>query len=321
MVIRLVLLTDVFREKLQMAMKIFSFNINTLTLQSENTEDRIMVTFPNAKINIGLDILRKRPDGYHDISTVMVPVPWNDILEIVPGKTDNDTLTITGRNVNCPIEKNLVMKAVDALRADVDFPPVDIFLHKVIPDGAGLGGGSADAAFTFKALNQLFNLGIDKEALASMAAKIGADCPFFIYNRPMLCSGTGTDMRPIDVRLPSHLTLVIVKPCVSVSTRQAYSVLTPTVPSEELADLVTHLSVDQWQGKVKNDFEGPVFAAYPEIKNIKEQMMDAGGLYVSMSGSGSAVYGLFATDIMAENLADRFSGCAILVRQFNLNNG
>ena len=185
-----------------------------------------MITFPNAKINLGLDILRRREDGYHDIETVMVPVPWHDVLEIVPAKGEETTLTVTGRHVDCPPEKNLVMKAYRALEREVSLPPVDIYLRKIIPDGAGLGGGSADASFTLRALNELFALGYNDEQLARVASTLGADCPFFIYNRPMLCTGTGTDMEPIDVDLQG-LDILIAKPDVSVPTAAAYSHTTP----------------------------------------------------------------------------------------------
>lgn len=274
-----------------------------------------MITFPNAKINIGLDILRKRPDGYHDISTVMMPVPWTDVLEIVPGSSDVDNLVVTGRKVDCPPHMNLVMKAIGALRNIVDFPAVDVFLHKIIPDGAGLGGGSADAAFAMTAVNSLFELGLKKEELASAAAAIGADCPFFIYNRPMLCTGTGTRMCGIDLALPAGLTLVIVKPPVSVPTRDAYGAVTPSVPAENLAQLLATLPLESWQGRVKNDFEPSVFPAFPAISEVKRRLIDEGALYASMSGSGSSVYGLFAADIMTEHMTGTFPECDVFVQK------
>ena len=168
-----------------------------------------MVTFPNAKINIGLNITSRRDDGYHNIETIMVPIPWCDILEIVPAKGPESTLTIHGRPVNCPTEKNLVMKAYRAMEKRYNLPAVDIFLHKIIPDGAGLGGGSADAAFTLSALNQLFEIGASDAELADIASTIGADCPFFIYNKPMLATGIGTDFTPISLDLSGYKILVI----------------------------------------------------------------------------------------------------------------
>ena len=166
-----------------------------------------MIAFPNAKINIGLFITARRPDGYHDIATVMMPADWCDILEIVPAKDDVTTLTVTGRSVDCPPEKNLVMRAYRAMEERYNLPPVDIFLRKIIPDGAGLGGGSADAAFTITTLDRLFGLGLSADVMAGIAATIGSDCPFFIYNRPMLATGTGTTpvaCRPKSERIHSR---------------------------------------------------------------------------------------------------------------------
>ncbi len=273
-----------------------------------------MILFPNAKINLGLDILRRRPDGYHDIETVMMPVGWSDILEIVPSRTGETTLTVTGRGVDCPPERNLVMKAYRALSARVDggLPPVEIFLRKVIPDGAGLGGGSADASFTLRGLNDLFGLGLSDEALADVAAGLGADCPLFVYNRPMLATGTGTDLSPIDVSLDG-LTIVIVKPGVSVPTAAAYAAVSPRVPEIPLAERIK-LPVEDWQSVVANDFEASVFPAYPEVADVKRRLMEAGAVYASMSGSGSAVYGLFRDDILADEVTDLFPRCEVYVR-------
>jgi len=272
-----------------------------------------MGTFPNAKINIGLDIIRKRPDGYHDLQTIMMPVEWTDILEIVPaGQKKTDSLTVTGRKVDCPPEKNLVMKAVRALRNVTGFPAIDIYLHKVIPDGAGLGGGSADAAFTLKAINELFSLDINNNNLANIAASIGADCPFFIYNRPMLCEGTGTEMRPIEIQLPHNARIALVKPPVSVSTKEAYANVDPHQPDVPLPSLVRQ-PVEEWQGKIKNDFEASVFPKYPQIPQIKNKMLELGALYSTMSGSGSSVFGIFTGDNISEILSACFTGCDIFV--------
>lgn len=268
-----------------------------------------MILFPNAKINIGLDIVGKRPDGYHDIETVMYPVPWCDILEIVPAGGERTTLTVTGRGVDCPPEKNLVMKAYNALAGQVSLPPVDIYLRKIIPDGAGLGGGSADAAFTLRGLNELFALGFSDDALAEMAAGLGADCPFFIYNRPMLCTGIGTDFAPAAVDLKGY-TIVIVKPAVSVPTALAYSRVTPAVPEMRITGLIAD-APSKWQGRIKNDFEASVFPLYPVVADVKDRLVAMGALYASMSGSGSAVYGIFEGDILSERLTDSFAGCSV----------
>lgn len=251
-----------------------------------------MLKFPDAKINLGLNVISKRPDGYHNLETVMLPVPSHDILEIVEAKDGKDSLSCSGRKVDCPMEKNLVYKALLRMRREFDIPPVAMYLDKQTPDGAGLGGGSADAAYTLVALNEMFDLGASDDSLAKMAAEIGADCPFFIYDRPMFCTGTGTDICPIDLPLPAGLWIVIVKPEVSVPTREAYAGLTPKLPDTPLLEILK-LPLDQWQGRLVNDFEESVFRRHPRIAEIKQQLIDAGAVYASMSGSGSAVFGFF----------------------------
>lgn len=267
-----------------------------------------MILFPNAKINIGLDILRRRPDGYHDIETVMVPTGWTDILEIVPGTGNETTLTVTGHSIACPTEKNLVMKAYRILESLTPIPPVDMYLHKAIPDGAGLGGGSADAAFALKGINEVLALGLHDDQLESLAAKIGADCPFFIRNRPVLCHGTGTEMRPSPIDI-SGFTVAIVKPQESVSTAEAYAGVTPAIPQQPLCDRLlspTH----SWKNTVLNDFESSVIAKIPYVGRIKSRLYEMGAVYASMSGSGSAVYGLFENDILSDDIAGSFPDCA-----------
>lgn len=286
--------------------RIFNFIPYIINISPHNLP---MILFPNAKINLGLDILRRRPDGYHDIETVMFPVPWRDVLEIVPAKGNETTLTVSGRHVDCPPEKNLVMKAYRALAGTIELPPVDIFLRKIIPDGAGLGGGSADAAFTLKGLNDLFALDLSDNDLAEIAAGLGADCPFFIYNRPMLCTGIGTEFTPVDLDL-SGLTLVIVKPQTSVPTAEAYRHTTPAMPQTPIAEIIRQ-PVGEWSGRLKNDFEPSVFPAYPSISEIKARLNGMGAVYTSMSGSGSSVYGLFGDDILADTLTEAFAGSAV----------
>lgn len=266
-----------------------------------------MILFPNAKINLGLDILFKREDGYHEVVTAMIPVGWHDILEIVPARGTGTTLTTSGRPVNCPTEKNLVMKAYRAMAETVELPAVDIYLRKIIPDGAGLGGGSADAAFMLRGLNELFALGFSDDRLAEIASSIGADCPFFIYNRPMLATGTGTALSPIDINLDG-LTAVIVKPAEGVTTATAYSRVTPSIPDKALPETVC-LPVTEWRGRLKNDFEPSVFPLLPQVAAIKKHLDEMGAVYSSMSGSGSAVYGLFKCDILAETVKAAFPEC------------
>lgn len=254
-----------------------------------------MLLFPHAKINIGLDIVGRRDDGYHLLQTVMLPTDWEDLLELTKAPDGQETTLIcTGRGVNCPPEKNLVMKAYRVLADTLGgLPPTSIRLHKNIPDGAGLGGGSADAAFTLRGLNELYNLGLDNELLADIAAKIGADCPFFIFDEPMLCTGTGTEMAPIT--LPDELkamTLAIVKPRCSVATAEAYRGVKIVEPATPLSERVRR-SVENWQGSVLNTFEETVIPLHPEIGHAKGALASLGAIYASMSGSGSAVYGLF----------------------------
>ncbi len=267
-----------------------------------------MILFPNAKINLGLNIINRRSDGYHNIETVMYPVKWCDILEIVPAKSQSTTLSVTGRNVDCPTEKNLVMKAFRLFKDNTGIDNVDIYLHKIIPDGAGLGGGSADAAFTLTGLNKMFECNIPDEQLAIMAAQIGADCPFFIHNRPMLATGIGTCFSPVNIDL-SHYTITIVKPQSSVPTAKAYAGVTPKQPERNILETFS-LPIEQWGDTLRNDFECSVFPIYPEIRQIKNTLHEMGALYTSMSGSGSAVYGIFKkNDNLAERLKNNFPHC------------
>lgn len=264
-----------------------------------------MITFPNAKINLGLNIVECRCDGYHNLETVFYPIALTDVLEIVPARGKESTLTTYGNPVDCPVEKNLVMKALRLMQQRYQVPEVDIYLYKHIPDGAGLGGGSSDASFTMRMLNEMFNLAVEKDELAHLAASLGADCPFFIYNKPMMATGIGDVLSPIDVDL-NGLWLYLIKPNVSVPTRVAYSCVTPAPSTSDLrADVAT--AVDLWNGVVKNDFEPSVFTSYPELANIKKTIEEAGAIYASMSGSGSSIFGIFSSANMAEKLRGAFA--------------
>lgn len=265
---------------------------------------RIMITFPNAKINLGLNIVERRPDGYHNLETVFYPIGLTDVLEIVPAHGSESTLTTYGNRVDCPVEKNLVMKALRLMQQHYEVPEVDIFLYKHIPDGAGLGGGSSDASSTMLMLNDMFHLDIAKEELARHAATLGADCPFFIYNKPMMATGIGDILVRVDVNL-NDMHLLLVKPDVSVPTKVAYSRVTPA-PSISSLETDVAKSVSQWCGVVKNDFEPSVFASYPELATIKKTIENGGALYASMSGSGSSVFGIFNDVNMAEKTRDEF---------------
>ena len=248
-----------------------------------------MISFPNAKINIGLHVVEKRPDGYHNLETVFYPVKLRDALEIV--KSNKLTFSASGMAIEVDSENNLVMKAYRLLQADFDLSPVKIHLHKVIPFGAGLGGGSADAAFTLKMINDLFSLHLSIDTLENYAAKLGADCPFFIQNRPTFAQGIGDQFKAVQLDL-SDYEIVIVKPPFSVGTAEAYRNIQPMKPDFDL-NRIAELPVDQWKEVVKNDFEESVFPRYPEIRQLKQKLYEAGAIYASMSGSGSAVFGLF----------------------------
>ena len=270
-----------------------------------------MITFPNAKINLGLNIVERRPDGYHNIETVFYPIPLTDVLEIVPARDGETTLRCYGNPVDCPVEKNLVMKACRLMQERYDIQPVEIHLYKHIPDGAGLGGGSSDAAHTLVMLNKMFELGISDADLAAMAATLGADCAFFVYNRPMMATGIGDVLSPLEVDLKGR-TLLLVKPPVGVDTRTAYSRVAPAKPVADLAQTIAQ-PVESWDGLLVNDFEPSVFAALPQLWLIKAQLMDAGAQYAAMSGSGSTVFGIFNSDKLAETAADTFADCATFV--------
>ena len=271
-----------------------------------------MITFPNAKINLGLNIVERRPDGYHNIETVFYPVPLTDVLEIVPAQDDKETtLTCHGNQVDCPPEKNLVMKAYRLLQERYSLPAVEMHLYKHIPDGAGLGGGSSDAAHALIMLNQMFSLGLTDQELAAHAVTLGADCAFFIYNRPMLATGIGDVLSPVDVSLKGK-TLLLVKPPMGVDTRTAYSRVVPQEPTVPVTEVIAR-PVMSWDGLLVNDFEPSVFAVLPQLWLIKARLLDAGAEYAAMSGSGSTIFGIFDSDKLAEATADTFTDCATFV--------
>lgn len=269
-----------------------------------------MITFPNAKINLGLSIVERRADGYHNLETVFYPVPLTDVLEIVPSATERASLTCYGRPVNCPVEKNLVMKAFRLMERECGVPPVEMHLYKHIPDGAGLGGGSSDASHVLLMLNEMFELGLSAERLAQLAATLGADCPFFIYNRPMMATGIGDVLRPVNVDLSGYR-LVIVKPRdIVVPTALAYSRVEPAQPEHHVAE-VTTWDVEQWDGHLVNDFEPSVFAQFPRLWAIKLALLQSGAVYAAMSGSGAAMFGLFKGDKLAEMVLPEADKCDI----------
>ena len=268
-----------------------------------------MITFPNAKINLGLDIVEKRPDGYHNLETVFYPIPLCDILEITPA-TDKDAPDYTFQMYNAVFEgnddDNLVIKAYKALAVDHKLPNVDISLYKHIPTGAGLGGGSADAAFALKMLNEIAALGLTAEELRTYAARIGADGAFFIDNTPAYATGIGNILTPTECSIEGYY-LVIVKPDVHVSTKDAYALVTPQKPQVPLTSIAKR-PIGQWKGEMKNDFEKSIFAKYPEMAKIKDDLYSMGAVYASMSGSGSSFFGIFKEEQDVEKIKALFPG-------------
>lgn len=252
-----------------------------------------MVSFPHAKINLGLNIVSKRTDGYHDIETVFYPIKLNDAIEVIEKK--NIHFSISGLPIEGDQENNLSIKAFHILKKDFpQLPPVHLHLHKTIPIGAGLGGGSADGAFTLKLLNKKFDLGLSEKQLIDYSLHLGSDCPFFISNKPCFATGRGELLELIDLDL-SKYKIVIVHPGVHVSTGWAFSTVKPVTPKKSIKEIIKQ-PIGTWKEELKNDFEEPVFNKYPEIKKIKNDLYAAGAIYSSMSGSGSAVYGFFEKD-------------------------
>jgi len=257
-----------------------------------------MITFPNAKINLGLNITEKRPDGYHNLETIFYPIPLEDALEACPRKEGlgSYSLSQSGLSIEGDAENNLVVKAYKLLDETYHLPPVDIYLHKHIPSGAGLGGGSADAAFMLKLLNQMCSLNLTDDQLEAYAARLGADCAFFIRNQPTYAEGIGNIFSPVKLSLAGWQ-LLLVKPDIFVSTRDAFARIRPRRPERNLRDLISQ-PVESWKDYMINDFEESVFPQFPAIGDIKTELYHLGAVYASMSGSGSSVYGLFAPDVV-----------------------
>ena len=253
-----------------------------------------MLTFPNAKINLGLNITEKRPDGYHNLETIFYPVPIEDALEINILNKGNGKFRLhqAGLEIEEEAESNLVVKAYKLLDDRFNLPPVDIHLFKHIPSGAGLGGGSSDAAFMLKLLNDHFQLELSEEQLEVYAATLGADCAFFIKNKPTYAEGIGNLFSPIELSLSGYQ-IMIVKPNVFVSTREAFSNIHPHRPEYPVKEAILR-PVAEWKDILINDFEASVFPQHPVIEEIKEELYHQGAIYASMSGSGSSVFGLFA---------------------------
>lgn len=257
-----------------------------------------MITFPNVKINLGLSITEKRPDGYHNLETVFYPVALEDALEVrTSSATAPDrkfTLHQHGLEIAGKPEDNLVAKAYQLLDEKFNLPPIDIHLYKHIPSGAGLGGGSSDAAFMLKLLNEHFHLNLPDNQLEEYAATLGADCAFFIRNKPTFAEGIGNIFSPIELSLSGY-GIMIVKPDIFVSTREAFSNIHPKRPEHPIKEVIQR-PVSEWKEALINDFEASVFPLHPAIEAIKQELYNQGAAYASMSGSGSSVFGLFAPE-------------------------
>jgi 4-diphosphocytidyl-2-C-methyl-D-erythritol kinase len=268
-----------------------------------------MVVFPNAKINLGLNVTERRADGYHNLETVFYPLVLSDILEVLPGGIFE--FQTSGLPVDANKDDNLVVKAFQLLNRDFRLPPVAVYLHKVIPMGAGLGGGSSDAAFMLRALNNLSGLNLSDDHLKRYAVQLGADCAFFIENRPAVAAGIGDLLTPAEVDLSGY-SIVLVKPPFPVNTAMAYRAITPGRARIPVAGVVRQ-PIETWKGLLVNDFEAPVFDLFPDIGDIKKRLYDSGAVYASMSGSGSAVYGIF--NKVPDGLAGTFGADYFIFQQ------
>ena len=257
---------------------------------------KTMIAFPNAKINLGLQIVERRPDGYHNLETIFYPIPVEDALEfcVKAGAPSKCQIKVSGIRVEGPQDDNLVCRAYRLLDEQFDLPAIEIHLHKAIPTGAGLGGGSSDAAYMLRLLNNTFELHLTTTELENYAAMLGADCAFFIQNRPTFAHGIGNLFRPIQLSLLGYQ-LWLIKPDIFVSTREAFAQITPRRPEVCLEELVK-APISSWREAMVNDFEASVFPQHPELAAIKQRLYDRGALYAAMSGSGSSLFGIFAPD-------------------------
>lgn len=268
-----------------------------------------MITFPLSKINLGLNIVGRRDDGYHNLETVFYPLPLHDALEVVPMDVCFPSVTrcdlkVTGAAIDGDERQNLVVRAYDLLVKDNPVPRVHIHLYKEIPTQAGLGGGSSDGANMLVLLNELFSLRITNEELLAAATKLGADCPFFILGKPAYAEGIGEKLRPINLNLNGYY-ITIVKPNISVSTKEAFALVEPRPTTKKCRDIVAQ-PIETWRNELVNDFEQSVFKQHPELGRIKQQLYDLGAVYAAMSGSGSSLYGIFRERVNIDGL---FTNC------------
>lgn len=262
-----------------------------------------MVTFANAKINIGLQVLHRREDGYHDLETAFYPVKVYDVLEVI--EANEMQFIPSGLPIPSDGDDNLCLKAYDLLRRAYDLPPVHIYLHKTIPIGAGLGGGSADAAFLLKLVSEKFKLGLNESQLITYARQLGADCAFFIRNKPVFATGIGDLFQDVTLDL-SIYQLVLVKPGIHIATAEAYAAVVPNPRGRQLMAAIAR-PVEEWRDIVVNDFETGIFAKYPDIKALKDFLYEKGAIFAAMSGSGSSVYGLFKEQVVLSGLDSKYT--------------
>jgi 4-diphosphocytidyl-2-C-methyl-D-erythritol kinase len=267
-----------------------------------------MIVFPNAKINLGLFITEKRTDGFHNLESLFLPIPLCDILEVTPS-TEETSLTCTGLSSDIPTEKNIVYKAWKLLQVAHGIGNVHIHLHKIIPSGAGMGGGSSDGSFMLKALNELFNLNLNSTQLEDFAAQLGSDCPFFIKNTAAWVTGRGERVDPIDFNLEG-MYLMVVNPGIHVSTAQAFKGIQPSPSNFNWNEFIQNQ--DFQKGSLRNDFEGSVFQIHPEIADIKSRFIQEGALFASMSGTGSTVFALFESEPLLKWSENYYSGTFLL---------
>lgn len=253
-----------------------------------------MIVFPNAKINLGLNIVSKREDGYHNIESVFYPIPLYDILEVIPVDKNKKSFSLEVIDLPDDGKQNLVEKAYRKLVDKYDIPPIEVILKKCIPFAAGLGGGSADAAYMLKILNKMFINKVSEEEMLEIGKTIGADVPFFIKNKPVFADGIGTDFSDIDLSLNGYY-IVLIKPDIAISTAEAYSGVTPCIPNYSLKEVIKQ-PICEWRGVIKNDFEKSLFPKYPRLKEIKEFLYNIDAEYASMSGSGSSIFGIFKNE-------------------------
>ena len=264
-----------------------------------------MICFPNAKINIGLNIVSKRKDGYHNLETIFYPIPLKDVLEfVVPEKQVKETsIEVSGTKLDISNKENICIKAYNLLSANYELPNLLVYLHKMIPSGAGLGGGSTDASFLLKQLNQYFKLNISEKEMVDYASKLGADCAFFFKNEAVFASGIGNQFEQVKLSLKRYYILVI-KPPFSINTLNAFKDIRPTIPKTSLKEIINQ-PVSSWKNQIRNDFEIPLFQKHPGLSKIKTDLYNLGADFATLSGSGSALFGLFKNE---PQINDYFKG-------------